>query len=308
MPENSVAALLFSYEKQLAGAGVDSPRLCAEMIVGEAARMGRAQLIAFGERLLSDPELSLAEGMLLRRLKGEPMAYILGRKEFYGYDFSVGPAVLVPRPETELLVDLALGEFERSASVRFADLGCGSGCIIAALLKEAEGWHGIGVDISLPALEICAYNLCNLLGTEAGANFSLCPCSENIDTDFAASPRFRLIQSDFTVSNCLPIAGLDLIVSNPPYIPSHEYLHLNFEVKNFEPRQALESGADGLEHPRAVARVAAGALKPGGLLLMEIGCEQGEAAQELFASSVWREAEIIPDLSGLDRVVRARLA
>lgn len=303
MSISSISSLLSEYESLLAAAHVDSPRLCAEMIVGKVSNMSRAQLIAFGERTLNEAQLAAGEAMLARRLTGEPMAYILGRKEFYGREFMVNHTVLVPRPETELLVDLALQEFERSAPVQFADLGCGSGCIIGSLLKEAAAWSGTGVDISTEALEICALNLEELMGVRPAVKTmpeALSPVS--------VSKRAQLLKADFANPNCLPEAVFELIVSNPPYISAREYENLDGEVRNFEPRIALESGDDGLFHPRKVALTAERALKPGGVLLMEIGCGQGANALKIFSSSLWTTVEILPDLAGLDRVVRARRA
>ena len=300
MPEIAISTLLSRYTELLAMAGADSPRLCAELIVGEAARLGRAQLLAFGERTLNREEQAACEGMLARRMQGEPMAYILGRKEFYGREFMVSPAVLIPRPETELLVDLALHRLDRAAPVRFADLGCGSGCLLASLLAEAPAWTGVGVDISPAALEICAANLQRLLGESAAVEAGPVP-EESLS-------RASLRLADFAGSGCLPAAHFDLIVSNPPYISSLEYQTLEPGVRNFEPRLALESGEDGLYHARQVAALGLRALRPGGLLLMEIGCEQGAAALRLFSGQPWAQVELVPDLAGLDRVILARRA
>ena len=287
MASHNTFQILSSFEQQLKDASVDSPRLCAEMIVGEVTGMSRAQLLAFGERKLDAAQMEWAKAMLSRRVQGEPMAYILGRKEFYGREFKVNPAVLVPRPETELIVDLALEFFQKTAPLRFADLGCGSGCILGTLLAEAGAWKGIGVDISPAALAVARENLERL----------------------QVQGRAELLEADFAEPAVLPGAALDLLVSNPPYIPTVEYEALGFEVKNFEPRLALDSGPDGLVHPRMVAATAAYALKPGGLLLMEIGTEQGKGALALFHNSAgpfaWRALEIIPDLAGRNRLVRA---
>ena len=286
----------------LAAAKVDSPRLCAEMIISKVSNMSRAQLIAFGERTLNETQLAASEAMLSRRLTGEPMAYILGHKEFYGREFTVNHAVLVPRPETELLVDLALQAFERSAPVQFADLGCGSGCIIGSLLAEAAAWSGTGVEISPEALEVCAVNLEILLGNRPTVSTTVSEALPPV----AIGKRAQLLKADFANPNCLSKAAFDLIVSNPPYISAREYEELAGEVRNFEPRLALESGDDGLWHPRKVALTAERALKPGGVLLMEVGCGQGASALKIFSPSLWSRVEILPDLAGLDRVVLAR--
>ena len=279
----AVNLLLSVYTSRLEKTGVDSPALCARMILGEALGMDRAGLVVHAEMAVGEAARAACEKMLARREKGEPMAYILGRKEFYGRDFSIRPGVLVPRPETELLVELALDKLPLNENLLFADLGCGSGCILVTLLLEARNWRGVGVDISEAALEVIR---------------------ENISVHKLES-RAGLLGADFT-KDPFPAESLDFIVSNPPYISSEDYKTLGFEVKNFEPRLALESGPEGLDHPRQVVEAAGKILKPGGRLFMEIGSEQGAAAINLFSGKIWVGLELVPDLAGLDRVVAAR--
>ncbi len=279
----AVNLLLSVYTSRLEKTGVDSPALCARMILGEALGMDRAGLVVHAEMAVGEAARAACEKMLARREKGEPMAYILGRKEFYGRDFSIRPGVLVPRPETELLVELALDKLPLNENLLFADLGCGSGCILVTLLLEARNWRGVGVDISEAALEVIRENISvHKLESRAGL----------LDADFTKDP--------------FPAESLDFIVSNPPYISSEDYKTLGFEVKNFEPRLALESGPEGLDHPRQVVEAAGKILKPGGRLFMEIGSEQGAAAINLFSGKIWAGLELVPDLAGLDRVVAAR--
>lgn len=283
MQTPTVQSLILAYTSRLEKAGVDSPKLCAEIILQSALGMDKPQIIVNAKKTLDADELAFCEYMLGRRETGEPMAYILGWKEFYGRDFTVNSNVLVPRPETELLVELALSKLLLSREVLFADLGCGSGCIFATLLLEAKKWRGVGVDISEAALEVCRENI---------HIHKVAERAELLHADFANNPFDR---SDF-----------DLIVSNPPYIPTAEYEILGFEVKNFEPELALKSGKDGLEHPRQVVALAQKILKPGGWLLMEIGAEQGKAAASMFDQKKWKGIEVISDLAGLDRVACAR--
>ena len=279
----AVNLLLSVYTSRLEKTGVDSPALCARMILGEALGMDRAGLVVHAEMAVGEAARAACEKMLARREKGEPMAYILGRKDFYGRDFSIRPGVLVPRPETELLVELALDKLPLNENLLFADLGCGSGCILVTLLLEARNWRGVGVDISEAALEVIRENISvHKLESRAGL----------LDADFTKDP--------------FPAESLDFIVSNPPYISSEDYKTLGFEVKNFEPRLALESGPEGLDHPRQVVEAAGKILKPGGRLFMEIGSEQGAAAINLFSGKIWAGLELVPDLAGLDRVVAAR--
>ena len=296
MPQINISSLLANFSLRFSNAKVDSPRLCAELILSEILGLNRAQLIAFPERQVSEALAKQCEALALRREQGEPMAYILGRKEFYGIDFIVSPAVLVPRPETELIVDLLKQEFFRhlpnsggpssvgpdSVGLRFADLGTGSGCLLATILLNFPAWQGVGVDISPPALGIAQKNI----------------AAQQLQT------RCQLILADFTN---LPLRkqSLQIIVSNPPYIPTTQYNALNPEVRCFEPELALHSGFDGLDHPRKVVKAGEYCLVPGGLLLMEIGDDQAEAALTLFDLKQWTEPKIIKDLAGRNRIAMA---
>lgn len=279
----TIKFLLSDYTKRLSEAAVDSPKLCSEMILSEVMGLSRAQILGFGEREVTLNLLELCEEMIKKRETGEPMAYILSRKEFYGREFIVSSDVLIPRPETELLIELALKELSIQKKIRFADLGCGSGCILSTLLLEAANWGGIGVDISEEAIEVTHKNLIR----------------------YKVDRRARLMRTDFR-NNPFGTESFELIVSNPPYIPTAEYEELGFEVKDFEPRLALDSGPDGLKHPRQVVQIATQSLISNGLLLMEIGSAQGSSALTIFDSKLWGEVKIIPDLAGRDRVVYAR--
>lgn len=265
---------------------VDSPRLSAELLLCRATGLNRVQLATWPERELDDEQLHALEILLARREDGEPVAYLLGYREFFGRDFIVTPATLIPRPETELLVQAALDAFP-SSPVRFADLGTGSGCIAVTLCAERPHWLGLAADLSADALAVAARNL----------------------RTHAPASRLRLVRADFTRPLLAP-ACLDLLVSNPPYISGTEYETLSVEVRGFEPATALvpqaRPEAHGLEHAEAVIRAAAHALRPGGVLLMEHGCTQGPALQVLLENNMWEDACVCNDLAGLDRFVRAR--
>lgn len=289
MYQITISLLLANFISRFSAAQVDSPRLCAELILSKILGLNRAQIIAFPERELDHEMASQCERLATRREQGEPMAYILGCKEFYGINFIVSPAVLVPRPETELIVDLVKQEFAQeqatSASLRFADLGTGSGCLATTILLAYPHWQGLAVDISAQALAIAQQNI----------------------SAHGLENRCLLMQADFTN---LPLRkhSLQLIVSNPPYIPTKQYQNLNPEVRCFEPELALHSGADGLDHPRKIIKTAQSHLAPGGILLMEIGDEQGEAVLNLLNLKCWFKPQIIKDLAGHDRVAMARKA
>ena len=295
---------LLSCTEQLEQSGadaVDAPRLSAELLLAEALGLDRNALL---KRLFLEPENPLPETALrefaklaARRAAGEPAAYILGRKEFYGREFTVTPDTLIPRPETELLIDLAL-DYARSLNTGttpvFADFGTGTGCIAVTLTLELPGWRGLAVEKSPAALRVAKANalrLCTKKDTEKLC-FTL--------ADFRLPP--------------VPPASLDLLISNPPYVSEAEYQTISRDVRAFEPKSALvpclspcfgstDSSADssGLEDAEALIDLARMLLKPGGLLLMEIGHTQGPALLPRLQG--WTEARLHKDLAGLDRVI-----
>ncbi|WP_300831971.1 peptide chain release factor N(5)-glutamine methyltransferase, partial [uncultured Bilophila sp.] len=252
---------------------------------------------------LTAEQLSRMSGLLRRRAEGEPAAYLIGQREFYGRDFRVTPATLIPRPETELLIETALKSCQ--GAVRFADLGTGSGCIAVTLCAERPEWRGIMADLSGRALAVACQNAARHKVRE----------------------RLLPVRADFTRPLLRP-ASLDLLVSNPPYVGQREYEGLSAEVRDFEPVTALVPGfvdsdkipghhhhgpapgpdtePEGLEHLEAVAGEAFTALKPGGLLLMEHGWKQGSALKVLLESHTWENVVIYQDLAGRDRLVSAR--
>lgn len=292
----SLQSFLQAQKNSFAGQGVESPSLSAELLLAATLGITREELLKL---LITNPRHTIYPGgikkfssLAARRLAGEPVAYIMGKKEFYGRDFKVNPAVLIPRPETELIIDAAKAAFQWRAAGRFADLGTGSGCIAVTLALElGTAWHGQAIDNSPGALETARQNAV-ALGAADQLDFTL---------------------ADFKQYVFAP-AGLDLLVSNPPYVSEAEYACLDDGVRGFEPKDALvPAGPDvphwavGDESLRAVAAQAATALKSGGLLIMEMGWAQGPAMREFFhATGSWREFNIIQDLAGLDRLVTAR--
>lgn len=272
--------------ERLHRAGVDSPALSARLLAGKALLRTPEQLLMEHRRTLTDAELEAFETLVDRREQGEPVAYLLGEQEFYGLPFWVTPDVLIPRPETELLVDAALDHLHDSSPVRFLDLGTGSGALAVALAASLSYSLGVGLDQSVAALRVAQSN--------ARRN--------------AVDDRLVFVKGD--MGRPLPVGGVDLVVSNPPYVTHEEYLELSREVAEFEPRGALVSGGpgeDGLDHVRRLAPMAAQCLRPGGLLLVEIGWQQGSGVLRLFqdAASGFRDARIVPDLAGRDRMLMA---
>ncbi|MDP2848109.1 MAG: peptide chain release factor N(5)-glutamine methyltransferase [Humidesulfovibrio sp.] len=273
-------------EKQLIAAKVDSPRLSAELLAAKAFGLSRLGLIMRAKDKPDDANLTAFRELVSRREKGEPAAYILGEKEFFGLTFRVTPDVLIPRPETELIVEEVQRLFPANASFAFADFGTGSGALAVALAHEFPAARGLAVDVCGHALEVARQN--------ARAN--------------GVEERLAFQCADFTRLD-FPVASLDLLVSNPPYVTESEYAELSPEVRFFEPRLALVSPEQGLWHLEALLPVARLALRPGGVLLCEIGSGQGAAAQELTRQSAYEFAHvsILKDYAGLDRILKVVL-
>ncbi len=268
----------------LARKELDEARLEAELLVAHALGLDRLGLFLQLDRPVTPEEVDAARDLLVRRGRREPVAYIVGRREFYGRDFEVGPGVLVPRPETELLVDLAREEAAaRPAGAPLAvfDLGTGSGCIAITLALELEGAEVTAVDLSEEAVR------------RARAN------AERLGA------RIEVVAGDG-----LEVLGLrgpvDLVVSNPPYVTREERDSLAPEVRDHEPELALFAPAGDPDHwVRRLVQSAPEALRPGGVLLVELGAEQGERALAL-AREAGLEADLVADLARIPRVLRAR--
>ena len=281
----TVRGLLHKLQTYLADQGVDGPALSAQLLLAKALGMDRVGLFSNSDKPLSSEETVRASALVLRRGRGEPVAHILGQKEFYGQTFKVTPDVLIPRPETEHLIEEAVKLFPKDAPLRFADFGTGSGCLAITLAKAFPNALGVALDISSAALDVAGEN---------AARHGL-------------ADRVLFARGDFA---CPPIAdqSLDLILANPPYVSEKEYAGLSPEVARFEPRAALVPGETGLEAVSAICPAVAKALKPEGVLVLEIGSSQGARAKEILLSGEGRFSgvEVKKDLAGLDRVVVAR--
>jgi release factor glutamine methyltransferase len=276
----SVAHARRALAQQFREAGIESPELDARILIGHVLGLDHAALAASANQQISDLSASAIERLAARRLAGEPVARILGEKEFWGLPFTVTPAVLVPRPETETIVELALSLADRTRALRIADLGTGSGAILLALLSELPDAHGIGTDIATDALDVARRNA-QRLGLDGRADFIAC--------DYGAALT----------------GAFDLVVSNPPYIVSAEIAALAAEVREHDPHHALDGGADGLAAYRAIADIAPRLLAPGGHLVVEIGAGQEHAVAELFAAQGLAIIAARPDLSGIVRALAA---
>lgn len=260
--------------------GIASPRLEAEMLLAHALGTTRMGLYLEFDKPLDREEVARYRSLVRRRARGEPSAYLVGGREFWSLRFDVGPGVLIPRPETERLVEEALEGM--GGAGRFLDLGTGSGAIAVALLAERPAWSGVAVEIS-PSAAASARRNAEKSGVAA---------------------RLDLREGDLFG----PVTGerFDLVVSNPPYIPTGEIETLATEVALHEPREALDGGADGLDLIRRIVEGAADHLASGGLLLVEFGAGQGERVQKITeGGGGYREVRILKDYAGRDRVLRA---
>ena len=247
---------------RLADAGIDEPMREARILAREA------------------PDANTFDAFIARRAKREPVAYILGRKEFWSLDFEVSPAVLIPRPDSETLIETALKEF-KTPPTRILDLGTGSGCLLIALLTEWPRATGIGLDISPAALAVATHNAAR-----------------------HAPGRARFIESDFADP---PLERFDLVVSNPPYIAVAEIARLDADVRDHEPHLALAAGPHGLDAITRLAPTLVQTLKPNALAIIEIGHDQGESAAQTLRQAGLDVTRIVKDLGDRDRVLVARL-
>ncbi len=257
----------------------DSPRLDAELLLAQSLGKPRVYLLAWPERQPDATTRERYRALLERRLVGEPVAYLVGRQEFWSLDLAVGPATLIPRPDTERLVELALERLPPKRPLRVADLGTGSGAIALAIASERPHARVVATDLSEPALAVAAANARHL-------------ALSNVE--------FR--QGDW----CAALDGrFELIVSNPPYVAAADP-HLNRGDLRFEPHAALTAGSDGLDALRMITVAALDWLSPGGWLLVEHGWDQGAAVAGLLRARGYAEVAGWRDLAGRDRVSGGR--
>ena len=262
--------------------GVPEARREAASLLAYTISQTRAFLLAHPEHLLAPQDVSRFRRMVARRAAGEPLQYIVGRQEFFGLEFEVTPDVLIPRPETELLVETALDLLDKwSAPPLVCDVGTGSGCIGVAILHERANASAVGLDISPAALKVAARNAAR----------------------HGVAARLKLIASDCFAALDFARPRFAMIVSNPPYVAEDALSGLQREVRDHEPRVALTPGADGLRIIRKLLVDAPRHLLPGGHLLLEIGFDQHAAITELIEARVWQLLDIHKDLQGIPRIV-----
>jgi len=277
----NVADAIQTATRTLAEAGVAEPAKEARSLLAFALTRETSFLIAHPEYELTEKETAEYVGYVERRTAREPFQYITGRQEFYGLDLLITPDVLIPRPETEILVEAAIEIIGKTGHPSFCEIGVGSGCISISILKNVPAANAVGTDISDAAL--------------AGAR-------RNAEMHGVAD-RLTLQKSD--VLDGIP-GTFDLIVSNPPYVPAKDIASLQAEVRDFEPHLALDGGDSGLDIVERIVSEAPAHLNPAGWLLMEIGFDQSPRVGNLFDKAVWETAQFLPDLQGFPRIAKAR--
>lgn len=265
--------------RKLAAAGIDSPRLEARLICAAALKCLPSEI----DFSLNEAQKQEALAMLEQRLKHKPLDKILGHKEFYKSDFAVDENVLSPRPDTEVLVEAAISLVRENQDFSILDLGTGSGCIIISILAECLNARGLAVDISEKSLAIAR---------------------SNAEKNGVAS-RLELQQGDWFKGDFVKNIGkkFDLIVSNPPYIPTDEIAALEPEVKDYDPLKALDGGQDGLDSYKRIAEVSGDLLKDGGYILLEAGAGQSSDIVRIFCDKQFQLIDVIHDLAQIARCV-----
>ncbi len=261
--------------------GIESPRINAELLLAKILNCKRLDLYLKFDRPLNEEEIKLYREFLSRRSKFEPLQYILGSVEFYGLEFMVDSSVLIPRPETEILVEEIINSVTKGDKLKILDIGTGSGIIAVCLAKHLPECKVIAVDSSIEALNTAKKN--SDINNTAGM------------IDF--------IEWDIQSGSFLPEKDFDIVVSNPPYISAEEFTKLRPELKIYEPKTALTDSADGLSFFRVIALKSKELLKRGGRLFMETGMEQAGEVKEILLSNNYSDIKFKKDYLNIDRVV-----
>jgi release factor glutamine methyltransferase len=282
--DQSIAQALLDGAESLRTAGVDAPRREAGLLLARVLVCDSTFLVTHGGDSLSHENVVRFNDFVRRRASGEPLQYITGKQAFYELEFEVNKDVLIPRPETELLVETGLSLLRKTDGLPLiCDVGTGSGCIAVSLLHEIPSARAIGIDISPAALRVASRN-----AARHGVGDRI---------HFVAGDAFAALR---------PTNSFSMIVSNPPYIAETELQHLQREVRDHEPRRALGGGADGLQIIRRLLEQAPYFLIDGGYLLIEIGYDQSETVGQLIDTEAWDSLDIHKDLQGIPRTVELR--
>jgi len=265
---------------------IESPRINAEHLLAHVLKCKRLDLYLAFDRPLQENEIDIYRELIVRRSKAEPLQYIIGSVEFFGFEFKVNSSVLIPRPETEILVEKALETVNKEASLKILDIGTGCGNIAISLAKNLPNSHLTAIDISEDAIKVA---------------------KENSDLN-NINGQIIFQKIDFLNEESLNESSFDLIISNPPYIASSDYPGLKPELQNYEPKIALTDNNDGLSFFKEIAKKAKSLLKKNGRIFFEVGMGQAEEVKNTLIQNNFSEIEIYKDYSNIDRVVKGVLA
>ncbi len=291
--------------ERLDAADVGSPRMNAEVLLMFVLGVTRAYLYAHPERELTAEETRRYDAALAQRATGMPSQYITGHQEFWGLDLLVSPAVLIPRPETEHLVETVLELARDTPHAKVVDVGTGSGCIALALAHELKQAEVYGLDVSVEALEIARANAARLQ-LDSRVRFLQCNVLTPIEKNPAVIPSGAQRSRGTPMQPGSLFRDLDFVVSNPPYVGFGEADKVQKSVREFEPRVAVFAGEQGLDVIGPLVEQAYRALKSGGWLAVEIGYSMRDAVVGLLSPTMWADVRVVPDLQGIPRVVAAR--
>ena len=258
--------------------GIKSYKIDSEILMSKVIKKNRTDIILNSKTELSQKDYNLYENLIIQRSKQKPIAYLTGKKEFWKYEFSVTKDVLIPRPDTEIIVEKTLKLTKNKNKLKVLEIGIGSGCILLSILKERKSFYGTGIDISKKTIEICKINCKNL----------------------GLSSRVKLLKTD--IDN-FRYGKYDLIISNPPYIKKFDLKYLEKEVSFYEPKPALDGGLDGLSELRKVILNSSKLVKRNGKLVLEIAFDQAESVKSILKQNEFYINEIIKDLSKKNRCI-----
>ena len=258
--------------------GIKSYKIDSEILMSSVIKKNRTDIILNSKTELSQKNYNLYENLIIQRSKQKPIAHLTGKKEFWKYEFSVTKDVLIPRPDTEIIVEKTLKLTENKNKLKVLEIGIGSGCILLSILKERKSFYGTGIDISKKTIEICKINCKNL----------------------GLSSRVKLFKTD--IDN-FRYGKYDLIISNPPYIKKFDLKYLEKEVSFYEPKPALDGGLDGLSELKKVILNSSKLIKRNGKLVLEIAFDQAESVKSILKQNEFYINEIIKDLSKKNRCI-----
>ena len=258
--------------------GIKSYKLDSEILMAQVLHNSRIDIILNSDTSLSDKETTLYNSLIEQRLKKKPIAYLTGKKEFWKYEFDVTKDVLIPRPDTEIIIEQAVKLTKKKSRLKILDIGVGSGCILLSILKERKGFYGTGIDICKKTLNICKTNVKKL---------------ELFD-------RIKLFKSD--IDN-FKYGKYDLIVSNPPYIKKFDLKYLEKDVYDYEPKSALDGGLDGLSTIKKVIYNSSNLIKRNGILILEIAFDQNDKVKKILRRNGYYIKNIVKDLAGNNRCI-----